>query len=187
MGVIISQKQDLDNQFIYVESAIELIADIEKCHDLSMPVEWLLSTDIIKHQKILVRMGDFEIYEYQPTSKETQEFINPNSELENLIYRGFLGCDLDARNTISPLGFARKRFFYSLSNAGIAIPKPMLLTAISYIPSGYDNDEMSDDYSHLLTQLQITESQNKELLEKTINLENLLNKYRNDDNEFKNH
>lgn len=184
MGIIEDRRTEIQEQFIHVEVAMSLIAQIENCSE-STVAEWLIPTGILKSQKILEYRGEFEVFDYCPLCEVTGEYLNPNQAVEELIYNGYFFGDYGCLNAINLIGFAKKRFLYSLVDAGIAIPKDYLLAAKSYIPSGYDSDEMSDDYSHLITQLQITESQNKELLEKIISLENLLDKYRNDNNDFK--
>ena len=138
MGIIATTKKEKASQFISYDELVNLVANIESCSP-SEASEWLtINTNIIEHQLILERYGEFKLIEYQPLD-HNGEYASPSESLSRAIFDRYVKKDFNSYEYLSNLGFARKKALYSLSEYGLMIEQSLFDESSSYIPEHKDN------------------------------------------------
>lgn len=178
MGVIEQQKNEIEMQFVSIAESISIIADCENT-DINSVLLWFKDQDELIHKQLMLKKESvLSLIEFNPVDDSTGEYYeSPAYFLIKYLKLAFVYDDLVKLLSVKKIGFARKRFLFSLLNLGIDVKENYLHNAISYIPhSNNEYDAHSvNTYKYLTEHISELVQENTEL-NKKINHNQLLEK-----------
>lgn len=169
MGVIEQQKIEVEMQFISIADSILLIADCENT-DTDSVLLWFRDQDELIHKQLMLeKKSVLSLVEFNPLDDKTGEYYeSPTFFLVEYLKLAFVYDDIKKLLSVKKIGFARKRFLFSLLNLGIDVKENYLNNAISYIPhSNNEYDAHSvNTYKYLTEHVSELVQENAELNKK---------------------
>ena len=111
------------------------ISDCENT-DIHSVLLWFKDQDELIHKQLMLKKESvLSLVEFNPIDDSTGEYYeSPAYFLINYLKLAFVYDDLARLLSVKQIGFARKRFLFSLLNLGIDVKENYLHNAISYIP-----------------------------------------------------